>query len=47
LNKEYKQSYSINNSIDTNNINAKLEDGILTITLPLKEQAKPKTITIQ
>jgi HSP20 family protein len=44
---EYNQSYILENNIDTNNIVAKLENGLLTILLPIKEQAKLKTISIE
>lgn len=47
LQEEYNQSYDLENNIDIEKITAKLEDGILNITLPLKEQPKPNTIKIQ
>jgi HSP20 family protein len=47
LKEEYNQSYSLEDNIDTEKISAKLEDGILIITLPIKEKVKPKTINIQ
>jgi len=47
LQEEYNQSYNLENNIDIEKITAKLEDGILNITLPLKEQPKPNTIKIQ
>jgi len=42
---EYRTSYGIRN-IEGDGIVAKLESGILTITLPKKEEAKPKKIII-
>ena len=47
LKEEYEQSYTLENNIEIEKITAKLEDGILTITLPFKEKAKPNTIIIQ
>ncbi len=42
-----KTSFSIKNDVDSKSISAKLEYGILTITLPKKEVTKPRKIKIQ
>jgi HSP20 family protein len=45
----FKRSFHVNDTIDTDCINAEYVNGILTLTLPKKEDAKPKapkTITI-
>lgn len=36
----------LNTPVDEEKLTAKLEDGVLSITLPLKEAAKPRQITI-
>ncbi len=38
------RSFSLPNSVDTEKINAKYQDGILIINIPKKEEAKPKPI---
>jgi HSP20 family protein len=47
LQEEFKNSYQLEDNIDIEKITAKLEDGILSITLPFKEKTKPNIITIQ
>ncbi len=44
----FKRSFSLDEKIDTDNIQAKYENGILKIELPKKEQIKeePKTIAV-
>lgn len=36
----------LNTPVDEDKMNAKLEDGVLTLTLPLKQTAKPRQITV-
>ena len=45
----FKRSFNLDENIDTDNIQAKYENGILVLTLPKKEEAKPskKEISIQ
>ena len=45
----FKRSFNLDETIDAENIQAKYENGILTLSLPKKEQAKPvkKEINIQ
>ncbi len=44
---DFEKTLRIPTKIDQNNINASFSNGILTITLPKAEEAKPKTITIE
>ena len=45
----FKRSFNLDETVDADNIQAKYENGILNLTLPKKEQAKPvkKEINIQ
>jgi len=43
----FEKTVRIATKIDPNGINASFSNGILTITLPKAEEAKPKTITIE
>ncbi|MEO7263992.1 MAG: Hsp20/alpha crystallin family protein [Ferruginibacter sp.] len=47
--KTFKRSFTVDEKIDVDNINAKYENGILSLELPKKqiEKAKPKEINIQ
>ena len=42
----YGRSFSLSNKIDQGKIGAEMKDGILTITLPKAEEAKPRRISI-
>jgi len=42
----YRRSFEIDPSIDTAKINAKIEQGLVTLVLPKAEQAKPRKITV-
>jgi HSP20 family protein len=44
---KFQRTLSLPSSVDTNNVEASLKDGILTITLPKKEEEKPKQISIK
>ena len=44
--KNFSRTFRIGNDIDRNKIDAKLENGILTLTLHKSEEVKPKKITI-
>jgi HSP20 family protein len=39
--------FTLSDSVDTEHVQAGLKNGVLTITLPKKEVAKPKTIKVQ
>jgi HSP20 family protein len=47
--RSFSRSFKLNDAIDSANINAKYEQGVLNITLPKKEEVKlsPTEITIQ
>ena len=42
----YRRTFELDPSIDTSKINAKIDQGIVTLTLPKAEQVKPRRITI-
>jgi HSP20 family protein len=41
--KSFKRSFTLNDKIDTGNIAAKYNDGVLVVTLPKKEVSEPTT----
>ena len=43
----YRRVYELDPSIDTDKITARVEDGILTVTLPKSEKVRPKRITLE
>jgi len=43
----FMRSFSLPASVDAKKIAAEYKDGVLTLTLPKKEEAKPKTIKVQ
>jgi HSP20 family molecular chaperone IbpA len=42
----YRRSFSLSNKIDQSRIGAEMKDGVLTITLPKAEEAKPRRISV-
>ncbi|MDB6028690.1 MAG: putative heat shock protein [Verrucomicrobiales bacterium] len=42
----YRRVFELDPTVDTAKINAKVEQGVLTLTLPKAEKVKPKKITI-
>ena len=42
----FARSFSLPNTVDSEKVNAEYKDGVLTLTMPKKEEAKPKTIKI-
>jgi len=43
----FRQVYTLDDTIDTNKIDAVLEGGVLTLTLQRKESEKPRKITVR
>lgn len=43
---DFQRTYNLGQQIDSRKIEAQLEDGILKLTLPIREQAKPRKIEI-
>lgn len=44
---DFQKSFSVDGSIDLDKIEAHLADGVLTLTLPMKEASKPRRIEIK
>lgn len=42
----YRRSFSLSNKVDQSLIEAEMKDGVLTVTLPKAEEAKPRKIAI-
>jgi len=42
----FARSFSLPNSIEADKVKAEFKDGLLTLTMPKREEAKPKTIKI-
>jgi HSP20 family protein len=43
----YRRAFELDPSIDTAKIGAKIEQGVLTLTLPKAEQVKPRKIAVE
>lgn len=43
----FSRTFALPGSVDAENVKAEYKDGLLTLTVPKKEEAKPKTIKIQ
>ena len=43
----YKRSFQLSDAIDVENISAKTQDGVLTVTLPKSERAKVHRILVE
>lgn len=43
---KYVKEYTLEEEVDENSIKASMENGILTLTINIKEKAKPRKITI-
>ena len=44
---KYSRSMTLNKQVDENNVKAAYADGILSLTLPKKEESKPQKINVQ
>ncbi len=44
---EFRRSFTLPSLLDTGRIGARYEDGVLTITIPPREEARPKQIPVQ
>jgi HSP20 family protein len=44
---DYRRIYELDPTIDTTKITARIEDGVLTVTLPKAESVKPRKITVE
>ena len=44
---DYRRTFALSKAIDTANIGAALDDGVLTVTLQKAEELQPKKITIK
>lgn len=42
----FSRSFTLPNTVDTNRINASYKDGVLTIRMPQREEARPKQIAV-
>jgi HSP20 family protein len=42
----FRRAFELDPSIDMNKVNARIEQGLLTITLPKAEHVKPRTISV-
>jgi HSP20 family protein len=43
----FVRSFSVPNSFDTENIGAEFKNGVLSVTLPKKEAAKPRQVKVE
>ena len=43
----FVRSFSLPNTVDTSKIGAEYKNGVLTVTLPVREEAKPRQINIE
>jgi HSP20 family protein len=44
---DFRRVYELDPSIDTTNVSAKIDDGVLTVRLPKAETVKPRKISVQ
>ena len=42
----FRRAFELDPSIDASNISAKIENGVVTLTLPKAEQVKPRKIAV-
>lgn len=44
---DFRKTFSVDNTVDLDKVDAQLSNGILTLSLPIKEAAKPRKIDIR
>ena len=42
----FHRSFTLPNTVDASKVSAEYKNGVLTVTLPFKEEAKPRTISV-
>jgi HSP20 family protein len=42
----FSRSFSLPQTVDPNRVSAEYKDGVLTVRIPLREEAKPRTIKV-
>jgi HSP20 family protein len=42
----FTRSFALPHTVDSNNVQAEYKDGVLTVRLPIREEAKPKQIKV-
>ena len=45
--RHFERSFKLGDTVNQDNITANLQDGLLTVTLPKREEAKPKSVKIK
>jgi HSP20 family protein len=43
----FQRSFTLPNTVDTGKVSADFKHGVLTVTLPFREEAKPRTISVE
>ncbi len=43
----FHRSFTLPNTVDASKVTAEYRNGVLTVTLPFKEEAKPRTISVE
>lgn len=44
---DFRRTYTVDPGIDLDKVDARLENGVLTLTLPMREEAKPRKIEVK
>jgi HSP20 family protein len=45
--RDFRRSFVLDPAIETSRINARMENGVLTLTLPKSEQVKPRKVVVE
>ena len=45
--RSFERSFRLGDTVDSDNISAQLKDGLLSVTVPKREEAKPKAVKIK